>query len=786
MVARAYTVAFQGVEARPVEVQCALSPGLPAFSIVGLPDKAVSEARDRVRAALGAMAIALPSRRITVNLSPADLPKEGSHFDLPIALALLAALDIIPKDTAESVVALGELSLDGTLIPVIGALPAAMAAAADDRTLLCPAASGAEAAWVSATKVIAAPDLGAAVRHFTGQSLIEPSTPGEVNPDDPLKDMRDVKGQERAKRALEIAAAGRHHLILVGTPGSGKSMLAARLSGILPPLTPSEALETSMIHSLAGLLDAGGISRARPFREPHHTASMAAIIGGGRTAKPGEVSLAHNGVLFMDEFPEFPRTVLETLRQPIETGEVMIARANAHVKYPCAFMLVAAANPCKCGYLTDPDRACARVPACGEDYMGRISGPLMDRFDLRVDVPPCATPTWTCQPRATPRRRLPHASKRPATSRSRGSKGAPTYAPTPTPKGKSSRKSRHPTQRAAPCSAVWPNGLPCRRGAITVYCVSRGPSQIWTDQRRSVTATSPKRSATGCRIPAELDPARQIIKRFARFGQHVVKHRPNVGQIAGNVHLNRYALRSHTADDPAAVVQQDFSVAHCDPDWWRAGEIRKQRAGSRVVGGCPCKVVLGHLGHAAGGQHHVTGGIHLQAGPREGQVGQGREREQSARQRSPHADQPRQKRQSQSTARTVAAQHDVFGAHTSRQKRVISILCTVQSRRKGMFRRQRVRRQYGAGAQGPDKNRDHCRVGARAAENIGPAMEIEQDPTPIRPGRLEPQGRAIAEVTPALGHVTRAVKEEPRVALQPVAQTVVRGGVGKARLFDPP
>ncbi|UOA25724.1 YifB family Mg chelatase-like AAA ATPase [Pseudosulfitobacter sp. DSM 107133] len=388
MVARAYTVAFQGVEARPVEVQCALSPGLPAFSIVGLPDKAVSEARDRVRAALGAMAIALPSRRITVNLSPADLPKEGSHFDLPIALALLAALDIIPKDTTEGVVALGELSLDGTLVPVIGALPAAMAAAADDRTLLCPAASGAEAAWVSATKVIAAPDLGAAVRHFTGQSLIEPSTPGEVTPDDPLKDMRDVKGQERAKRALEIAAAGRHHLILVGTPGSGKSMLAARLSGILPPLTPSEALETSMIHSLAGLLDAGGISRARPFREPHHTASMAAIIGGGRSAKPGEVSLAHNGVLFMDEFPEFPRTVLETLRQPIETGEVMIARANAHVKYPCAFMLVAAANPCKCGYLTDPDRACARVPICGEDYMGRISGPLMDRFDLRVDVPP--------------------------------------------------------------------------------------------------------------------------------------------------------------------------------------------------------------------------------------------------------------------------------------------------------------------------------------------------------------------------------------------------------------
>jgi magnesium chelatase family protein len=390
MVSRAYTVAFQGVEARIVEVQCAVSAGLPAFSIVGLPDKAVSEARDRVRAALTSMAIALPSKRITINLSPADLPKEGSHFDLPIALALLGAIDILPNDVIKSVVALGELSLDGTLVPVIGALPAAMAAAENNRGLLCPAASGAEAAWVGNTQVIAARSLGDVVRHYTGQVPLAPADPGEVAEPDQLKDLRDVKGQERAKRALEIAAAGRHHLMFVGTPGSGKSMLAARLPSILPPLTPREALSTSMIHSLAGLLDEGGISRARPFREPHHTASMAAIIGGGRQAKPGEVSLAHNGVLFMDEFPEFPRMVLETLRQPIETGEVMIARANAHVKYPCKFMLIAAANPCKCGHLSDPARACSRAPTCGEDYMGRISGPLMDRFDLRVDVPPVA------------------------------------------------------------------------------------------------------------------------------------------------------------------------------------------------------------------------------------------------------------------------------------------------------------------------------------------------------------------------------------------------------------
>ncbi len=390
MVARAYTVAFEGVEARIVEVQCALAPGMPYFSIVGLPDKAVSEAKERVRAALASMSIALPSKRITVNLSPADLPKEGSHFDLPIALALLAALEIVPKDEVERTVALGELSLDGRLIAVIGALPAAMAAAEQDRILLCPKACGAEAAWVGATQVLAAGSLDDVVRHYTGQSPITPAEAGEVLPGPLGRDFRDVKGQERAKRALEIAAAGRHHVLMVGSPGSGKSMLAARLPGILPPLSAMEALETSMIHSLSGLLTEGGISRSRPFREPHHTASMAAIVGGGKSAKPGEISLAHNGVLFMDEFPEFPRAVLETLRQPIETGDVVIARANAHVRYPCRFLLVAAANPCKCGYMSDPARACAKVPLCGEDYLGRISGPLMDRFDLRVEVPPVA------------------------------------------------------------------------------------------------------------------------------------------------------------------------------------------------------------------------------------------------------------------------------------------------------------------------------------------------------------------------------------------------------------
>lgn len=387
MIARAFSVCFEGIEPKLVEIECAISPGLPAFSIIGLPDKAVSEARDRIRTALGALSIALPSRRITINLSPADMPKEGSHLDLPIALALLAALNIISHEDSKGALAIGELSLDGRLQPVTGALPAALKAAELGKDLFCPETSGAEAAWVDATRFFATKSLLAIIQHLTGQAPREPAIARQITPKSSVLDMAEVRGQERAKRALEIAAAGRHHVFMVGPPGSGKSMMAARMASILPPLSAMEALETSMIQSVAGLLGSDGIQSTRPFREPHHTASMAAIVGGGKGAKPGEISLAHNGILFLDELPEFPRHVLETLRQPLETREIMISRANAHVKYPCKFSLIAAANPCKCGFMTDPDQASGRAPNCGADYLGRMSGPLMDRFDLRIEVP---------------------------------------------------------------------------------------------------------------------------------------------------------------------------------------------------------------------------------------------------------------------------------------------------------------------------------------------------------------------------------------------------------------
>ncbi len=395
MVARIQSVAFQGIEVLPVDVQVQVSAGLPAFTIVGLADKAVAESRERVRAALGAIGLGLPPKRITVNLAPADLPKEGSHFDLPIALALLGAMGVLPLDALDEHVALGELALDGAIGAVAGVLPAAIAANGMGKGLICPGSQGSEAAWAGATHensggVLAAPSLLALVNHFKGsQALPLPRAEAALEPVARL-DLRDIKGQESAKRALEVAAAGGHNLLLIGPPGAGKSMLAQRLPGLLPPLETAEILEVSMIASLAGQLENGRLTRQRPFRNPHHSASMAALIGGGHRARPGEVSLAHLGVLFLDELPEFGRTVLDSLRQPLESGRAVVARANAHVSYPARVQLVAAMNPCRCGYLADPAQACSKAPRCGGDYQARISGPLFDRIDLHIEVPAVA------------------------------------------------------------------------------------------------------------------------------------------------------------------------------------------------------------------------------------------------------------------------------------------------------------------------------------------------------------------------------------------------------------
>ncbi|MCF6322540.1 MAG: YifB family Mg chelatase-like AAA ATPase [Rhizobiaceae bacterium] len=388
MVSRVQTVAFQGIEAVPVDVQVMVAPGKIGMSIVGLPDKAVAESRERVQAALHASGLAMPPKRVTINLAPADLPKEGSHYDLPIALCLMAALGAIPSDALQDFMVLGELSLDGTLTQINGALPAAIGANGMGKGIICPADSGPEAAWADDEMQILAPhSLIALANHFRGTQVLSRPVAAVAKPVGNLPDLNEIKGQETAKRALEIAAAGGHNMLMAGPPGSGKSMLATRLAGILPPLSPRELLEVSMIASISGQLAEGKLSDRRPFRSPHHSASMAAMVGGGIKARPGEVSMAHNGVLFLDELPEFSPQVLDSLRQPLESGETVIARANYRVNYPSRFQLIAAMNPCRCGMAGEPGHRCRRGDRCVTDYQERISGPFLDRIDIRVDVP---------------------------------------------------------------------------------------------------------------------------------------------------------------------------------------------------------------------------------------------------------------------------------------------------------------------------------------------------------------------------------------------------------------
>jgi magnesium chelatase family protein len=364
--------------------------GIPAFTIVGLPDKTVAESRERIRACLYSMGISLPSKRITVNLAPADVQKEGSHYDLPIALSLLAAMGVLAGEDIENVVALGELSLNGNISRVPGVLPAAIWAKTNNKIIVCPEKCANEAAWSGESSILAPSNLLSLINHFKGEQILP-----KVVLDDrvarpeafPSGCMSDIKGQTVAKRAIEIAAAGGHNVLMQGPPGVGKSLIASRIPGILPSFSPEEALEVTMIHSLAGQISETGLVDARPYRSPHHSASLVSMVGGGIHAKPGEISLAHRGVLFLDELPEFSRATLESLRQPLETGKITIARANNHITYPARIQLIAAMNPCRCGYLGVAGKECHQAPKCGRDYLNKISGPLLDRIDIFIDVP---------------------------------------------------------------------------------------------------------------------------------------------------------------------------------------------------------------------------------------------------------------------------------------------------------------------------------------------------------------------------------------------------------------
>ncbi|QCE35614.1 ATP-binding protein [Acetobacteraceae bacterium] len=398
-IALIHSFTFQGIDAIPVTVEVQLTKGLPAFIIVGMANRAVAEAKERVRGALNSMNLALPTKRILVNLAPSNLPKEGAHLDLPIALALLAAMGVIPIDLIHNTAAIGELSLTGEIKNVRGILCAALEAAAQDFSLICPQQQGSDARWGhSEMQVLAAPSLLSLVNHFHGRQILPPIGDPKPQIHKNNLDMKDVRGQPLGRRVLEIAAAGRHSLLMSGPPGAGKSMLAARLPSLLPPLKKEEILEASRVHSIAGTLEAGHLVSLPPFRAPHHTASGVALTGGGAKILPGEISLAHNGILFLDELPEFSRSALESLRQPLEEGKITVARATGHLTFPARFQFIAAMNPCRCGNLGLAGKECANAPRCAESYISKISGPLLDRIDMRVGLRPLSPKDITQTP----------------------------------------------------------------------------------------------------------------------------------------------------------------------------------------------------------------------------------------------------------------------------------------------------------------------------------------------------------------------------------------------------